>query len=97
MTEVIDRAAIFAEQEDDEKEFMEIILKKNRVIAKAQNDSGWFEEAVNMKYSEDPFSFLIIPHLLRDILKEGSSCTVGDKMLQFEGAGWKYASTLKAT
>ena len=97
MIEVIDRAAVFAQQEDVLKEEMEIILKKNRVTVKAQNDSGWFEEAVNIKYTEDPFSFLIIPYLLRDILKEGNSCTVGDKMLQFEGAGWKYASVLKAT
>jgi DNA polymerase III sliding clamp (beta) subunit (PCNA family) len=97
MLEVVDRAAVFAQKEDELTEEMEIILKKNRVVVKAANDAGEFEESVNMKYTEEPFSFLIIPYLLRDILKEGNSCTVGDKMLQFEGAGWKYASVLKAT
>lgn len=97
MMEVIDRAAVFSKQEDELKEEMEIILKKNRVTVKARNDSGGFEESVNMKYKDDPFSFLIIPYLLQDILKEGNTCTVGDKMLQFEGAGWKYVSVLKAT
>ncbi len=97
MIEVIDRATVFAQQEDELEEEMEIILKKNRVVVKAKNDSGWFEESVNMEYSEEPFSFLIIPYLLRDILKEGSTCTVGNTMLQFEGSGWKYASVLKAT
>ena len=97
MTEVIDRASVFAQKEDELQEEMEIILEKNRVTVKARNDSGGFEESVNMKYKEDPFSFVIIPYLLRDILKEGNTCTIGDKMLQFEGAGWKYVSVLKAT
>ncbi len=96
MMEVIDRAMVFTQEKDGDEQFMEISLKKNRVMVKARNDSGGFEESVNMKYSEEPFSFLILPYLLQDILKEGNSCTVGDTMLQFEGAGWKYVSVLKA-
>jgi DNA polymerase III sliding clamp (beta) subunit (PCNA family) len=96
MIEVIDRANVFAQSDDSLQEEMEISLKKNRVTVRTKNDSGWFEESVKMEYTEEPFSFIIIPYLLRDILKEGSGCTVGEKMLQFEGAGWKYASVLKA-
>jgi len=93
---VLDRAAIFSKTETIADEEVEFIVAKNRMTIKAKGPNGWFEEPINYKYSDEPFSFTIVPYLLKDILSRAHTCIVNENGLKFTGAGWVYLSALKS-
>jgi|GEM_PF-579404 len=94
MLEVIERANIFSKKANTWEEEVQFTIANNRITLRSQGDSGWFEESINHRYKDEPFSFSIIPYLLQDILKRTSICTVSDHGLLFVGQGWRYISSL---
>jgi len=95
INEVLDRAAVFSKQDKPVDEHITITLKDKRLKVRSESDSGWFEEEINMKYDGDPVTFSIIPYLLKDILMEILTCTLGENRLKFEGENWEYLSMLR--
>lgn len=96
MGEILERAAVFSKRESILDEEVSVMLKKNRIHIHSQSETGWFKEDANMRFSEDPVSFSIVPSLLKDILSETQSCEVAEDRLIFQGAGWKYVISLIA-
>ena len=93
--DVLDRAGVFSKRDHFLDEEVLITLANNRIKVKSQSESGWFEEEINFAYKDDPITFSISPYLLKDILKETSSCILGEDRLKFEGAGWAYITILR--
>jgi len=94
--DAIDKAVIFSDDELSDREEITVQLKKNRIVIKSKNTGGWVTEELNMKYSDDPFTFKIAPYSLQNIVKKNTLCVVSDKLIKFEGPGWKYVSALSA-
>ena len=92
----LELAAIFSKRDHFLDEHITVVLEDNRMKVKSKSLTGWFEEELNMKYSDDSISFDITPYLLRGILGETLSCVICEDRLKFEGAGWQYVSILKS-
>jgi len=94
INEVLDRAAVFSKRDHFLDEHIIITLEDKRLKVSSESDSGWFEEDINTKYDGDPVTFSIIPYLLKDILAETLTCTLGENRLKFKGVNWEYLSML---
>lgn len=96
IVEVLDRVSVFSKRDYFLDEHITITLEDNRLKISAKSLTGWSNEELNLKYSDDPISFDITPYLLMDILKETLTCIISENRLKFEGAGWIYITTLKS-
>ena len=95
--DILDRAAIFAKRDHFLDESVSLTIKDKKVLVESKSDAGWFKESVRMRYDDSPITFSITPYLLRDILKETSTCVLCEDRLKFEGAGWEHITTLRGT
>lgn len=86
----LDRASVFCKRDHllDEQVFIKIENKK--FTLRAESESGWFEETLNINYDKTPINFVIIPYLLKDILSETLTCTIGENQLKFAKDNWIY-------
>jgi DNA polymerase III sliding clamp (beta) subunit (PCNA family) len=95
MTDVLDRAAVFAQQETKD-ENVTIVLDEGKMTIKGKNPFGWFEEAINMPYEGDGFEFAINPAFLKTIAGQIRKCVVGKRCLKFTGPTWEHVVALTA-
>jgi len=93
--DILDRAAIFAKRDHFLDESVTLTIEDKKVLVESKSDAGWFKESVRMRYDDSPITFSITPYLLRDILKETSTCVLCEDRLKFEGAGWEHITTLR--
>ena len=96
IVDALDKASVFSKRDHFLDEHVTVVLQDNRIQVKSKSLTGWFEEELNMKYSDAPLSFDITPYLLRGILEETLTCVVCEDRLKFEGADWEYVTTLKS-
>ncbi len=97
ISEVLDRAAVFAKREHMLDEWIKLTAENNRLKVRSEATIGWFEEEVNMKFDHEKVEFSVTPYLLREIISETLSFTLGDdrNRIKFEGDGWIYVSLLR--
>lgn len=94
ITEILDRAGIFAKREHEIEESVRIEIKGKVLRMRASNDLSWLEEEVPINYKE-PLSFSITPYLLRQIIKENRVCIISEDKLKFSGDGWFFIAALR--
>lgn len=97
ITEVLDRAAVFAKREHLLDEWIKLTAENNRLKVRSEAAIGWFEEEVNMKFDHEKVEFSVTPYLLREIISETLTFTLGkeNNRIKFEGDGWVYISLLR--
>ncbi len=95
--EILDRAAVFAKRDHFMDERITISLEAKKVLVESKSDAGWFKETARVRYDDSPVSFAITPYLLKDILKDSTTCELSEDRLKFEGAGWEYITMLRET
>ena len=95
ITEILDRASVFAKQVVSTDETITITLANNRMKIAGKSDSGWFEEEANTKFSAESTSFMITPSLFRNILNRSNSCVLGSSKVKFSGENWDFMVLLK--
>jgi len=96
ITEVLDRAGIFAKRDSQLDEDISIILDKGKVRVESKSETGWFKEEVpNEIYKGEEVQFDITPSLLKDILKETNVFSHCGRMLKFESGNWIYVVSLR--
>ena len=93
--DVLDRAIIFAKKDHILDEMVTITLQDKRFKIRAESDTSWFEEEVNLHYDGEPITFHITPYLLKGILSETQACELSKDKLKFEGGDWVYISMLR--
>lgn len=92
--DVLDRAAVFAKRDHALDENVTITLGNNKMKVKGQNSTGWFEEECNVRYKDQPISFIINPSFLKEILSHVQTCTLGKDRMKFEGDDWEHVVSL---
>lgn len=97
VSEMIDRASVFAKRDFTIDELISVSIADKKLKISSDADCGWFEEETNIKYSDTPISFQIMPYLLKGILSEQSECTISSNKMKFEGEGWIYVTALSET
>jgi DNA polymerase III sliding clamp (beta) subunit (PCNA family) len=95
ITEVLDRAGVFAKRDTTMDEDVTIALEKGKVRVESKSETGWFKEEVPNEYTGDDLKFDITPSLLKDILKETNSFQHCGRTLKFESGDWVYVVSLR--
>jgi DNA polymerase III sliding clamp (beta) subunit (PCNA family) len=93
--EVLDRAMVFSKREKMLDESITITLAEKRLKIRAESDSGWFEEDLNMNYKGQPLKINVTPYLLKGIISETLECVTNGKLMKFVGDGWCYVTALR--
>lgn len=85
----LDTAAIFAEN------FMvKITIDKKKLTISSNSQLATYNEVIESKSKMAPFAFQITPYLLKDILKQITSCTIYKDKMIFKNENWRYMTTL---
>ena len=94
--DVLDRAAIFSNQDQTHilNEQVTITIADNRMRISGKGDHGWFEEELNVHYTDEAVSFLVNPGFLMSILGQIKVCTLGKSSMKFEGENWEHVIAL---
>ena len=92
---VLDKAMIFSKRDHVLEEMVTVTIGDRRLKIRAESDTGWFEEELNIKHDGDQIQFYVTPYLLKDILAETQECVIGESKLKFNGEGWEYVSMLR--
>lgn len=92
--EVLERASVFSKRDYVLDESVIITIADKRLTVKSASSTGWFEEKLNINYTDTPISFAITPYLLRDILSETFHCIISESRIRFEGSDWLYIAAL---
>ena len=96
ISELIDRAWVFAKRDNQLDEEITIKIENKRMIISSKSETGKFSEKVFINYEGTPIEFLISPYLLIDIFKDTNRCELNENVIKFEGEGWQYVSVLQS-
>jgi len=95
ITEILDRASVFAKRDVMLDEDVTICLEKGKVRVESKSETGWFKEEVTGDYSCESLKFDVTPTLLKSILSETNVFEHCKNMLKFSGTNWKYVVSLR--
>ena len=94
--EVLDRAMVFARRDHLLDEVITITMEGKKCEMSAQSESGWFKEAVDIKYNGNIVKIQMTPYMFKRILSKTQSGILSEKKLKFEGEGWVYLTMLRS-
>lgn len=77
--EVMDRASVMSEGDR-----VSLILENGELLVCSENQSGWFEEAIESDYEGESLEFDIQPEFMNSLLKFKGSVVVGESALRFD-------------
>lgn len=73
LTDIIRAIEVFSEKEMDDLKKVEIKVQKKEIIIRASSSKGFIERSLDLKYKGEPFSFVVNPDFLIDIISYCSS------------------------
>lgn len=94
--EVLERAAVFAKRDHYVEESIAVKLMPKRMFIRSESDSGWFEEALNLKYDGEPREFSVTPYLLKRMVSSTQNSILADRNIKFAHDNWEYVAMLQA-
>jgi hypothetical protein len=95
--EILDRAQIFSKGDIFIDQQVEITAEGKRLFIRAKRAGSWFEEWVKIPETA-PFSTLVHPQFLQDILKLTSSCDIlPGRMIKFKGENWEHVASMSVS
>ncbi len=87
----LDIASIFSNEDDSN--FVEIKLSKNKMVVKSQNVSGKFERAIRIKNKEE-VSFTVNLNFFLQSVKKFEKMIVGERTIVLTGDGFEHVMAL---
>jgi len=90
---IVKRASIFAEGEDDIDKKIEVKIKDGKISCKGQNELGWIESKTGINIKEE-FTFSINPNFLLQILSKTKNMKLGEGRIMFESENFKHLIAL---
>jgi len=93
--EALDRASPFMASTSTGKAGI-VRLEPGKMIIRALNHDGWYEESRELDYDGVPVSFGINPKYASNLIKHGLPCELTDNALRIRGESFIYALALEA-
>jgi len=94
---VLGKVEVFAHNEEENKDRTEIKLSKKKFTVRSQNQVGWYEETLPVRYTGEELRFKTNPAFLVDMLSKTDRCAIGEKKIRFgavEEDGWTHIIAL---
>ena len=97
LSEVLDRAVIFAVQEDDHFPEVDLTVFKNKIQVSVEKNTSWFKESLDTKYDGEELKLSVNPLFLKEILGKIKSCVINEDLskMKFVGDVWNHVIALK--
>lgn len=93
---ILEKASIFKRGDSELTTEATFLIKDGFMLIKSESNVGnWYKQKEKIDYSGTPFSFMVTPILLHDIVSLQRTCTIGSKLIKFEGDGWIYINALR--
>lgn len=90
----IEKAEEFSKENRDDN-VVKVTLSKGEVRVKGTGETGWFRSnPVKLPYKGKPFSFLIPPALLREIVTKYEECIISPDRILVGGGDFAYISAI---
>ncbi len=83
LKEVIDSIIFLSEGDIEVNKIISMGIDKNKIICKAEKETGWVEKTVDFKYKGKPLQFLINPIFLSQILSKTTEMTLTENIALF--------------
>ena len=94
--EILDKAEVFTKGKTVHDESVDVAFDGKALSIESQSEVAWFKERVPVKSKSTNFGFKITPYLLKDILRETTTCTILEHLLKFEKEEeWIYITSLR--
>lgn len=93
LSDVLDRASVFAKAQFDSDTMVTITLKDKKILVEAKNAAGWFREEQSIRYKDAPIKFIINPAFLVEMLDKTKSCMISGNKIKFgeeKQEGWAH-------
>ena len=84
LKEVLNSITFLADGDVDLNKVISIKIAKNKIICKAEKNTGWIEKKLDFKYKGAPLSFLINPIFLSQVLDKTTSLTIAPHAVLFQ-------------
>jgi len=88
LTEVLERASIFAKQANWVDSSVDITIEDRTLTINSKSIIGWSQEWVRVNYKGKKFTFSINPTFLLEILKMTREGQISPIAIAFEGENW---------
>jgi len=85
LSEVLGRADVMS---DGKK--VTVILENDLMTISTENQSGWFEESIEIKYKGKDCEFEILPLFLKSIVKHKGKVVLSEQVLMFDNDNFKH-------
>ncbi len=96
LSSVLDRAAIFAARSNSLDEEVDVDLREAEVAVSATCEGGTFSETLRWRNLDKVTArFKVHPDFLREALKSGTRCVVGEDKIKFIGENWEHVVSLR--
>jgi hypothetical protein len=98
LIEPVKRACIFARREHRVDEEVEVTLRPNQIILRANCDGATFEEVIREPGQTATAKFQVAPEFLLATLGKGDMidrCVLGPDRIGFIGEGWRHIVALR--
>lgn len=92
LADATDKAKVFSTENENDEVLVE--LKGERLRIKGQGLSGWYSEVKKLNYTGPPFSFLVAPDMLAQLVKNYSECLIAPGRLRVNAAEYTYITCL---
>ena len=74
--------------------YIEMSIKKDRIICRSESDDGWIEDTVDCNYDGEPITVNIDPEMLKQIIKHIKIMEVGGSKVLFQGDNFRHMIAL---
>lgn len=95
LADVLNTAEIFAKTEKGIDGVVTIEVQRKKLIISSQSDVGKYSNELKINSKVTDFAFTVSPYLMRDILKQTTTCIMLKDRLYFEGENWKYVTGIE--
>lgn len=90
--EALERAEVFSRPDlvTQDMPTVTLAIGKNKVDITSQDQSGWFQESLRLRYTGEPIKFTTNVQFLLALLSQSPSCVYGEGRIQFAGEKWTH-------
>jgi len=85
LTDIINKAAIFASSDFDSDTQIKVTIKEKKIVIRGEGNTGWFEESAKIKYEGKPVTCYLHPAHLSYIISHLDHCEVNENAMKFIG------------
>ena len=94
LEEELEKASIFAKSENGQTPFVELAVKKGKLILKATNELSDFRSSIKIDDKKINFKIFIQPKFLKEALNMTEECVIGSRTIKLSGADFEHIVSL---